>query len=154
LSIWNRLRGLKMDQEGLETRLSEYHAPPRRGGKRDKIERVWRNAVIQNSGGNKPLIFSHDWSVPKTGRILLDFVEITKGASHAEAATRIQMDALHRQVALIRALIRPADHSLAMLRACSDFLSQHHVTCEHVSELLQLFKEPEVPARTSLFVKA
>jgi hypothetical protein len=33
--------GLEMDQEGLETRLSDYHAPPRRGDKRDKIERVW-----------------------------------------------------------------------------------------------------------------
>jgi hypothetical protein len=140
-----------MDQEGLETRLLDYHAPPRRGGKRDKIERVWRNAVIQNSGGSKPLIFSHDWGVPKSGRILLDFVEITKGASHAEAAPRIQVDALHRQIALIRALIRPADHSLAILQVCSDFLSEHYVSCEQVCELIQLFKEPE--ARTSLLVK-
>jgi hypothetical protein len=58
-----RLRGLKIDQETLENRLAEYHAgPPRKGGKRDAIQRVWRNAVHVTSSSN-PFVFSHDWNV-------------------------------------------------------------------------------------------
>jgi hypothetical protein len=61
------------------------------------------------------------------------------------------MDALYRQTELIRALLRPANHTEAMLQAISDFLSVSYVTCEHASGLLALFKESE--ARTALFVK-
>ena len=58
-----RLRGLKIDQETLENRLAQYHAgPPRKGGKRDAIQRVWRNAVHVTSSSNA-FVFSHDWNV-------------------------------------------------------------------------------------------
>ena len=33
-------------QEGVEQRLADYHAPPRKGGVRDRVDRVWRNAVL------------------------------------------------------------------------------------------------------------
>lgn len=56
-----RLRGLKIDQETLENRLAEYHAAPRKGGKRDVIQRVWRNAV-HVTGSSTPFTFSHDWN--------------------------------------------------------------------------------------------
>jgi len=146
-----RLRGLKMDQESLEMRLVQYHAPPRRGGTRDAIQRVWRNALIV-TGGSQELIFSHDWNVPKSGRLMLDFVEITHQASNASAASSRRMRALMRRIELIESLLQPEDQAQATLQAITDFLSAQYVTCEQACILLSLFRDSA--PRTAFFVKA
>jgi hypothetical protein len=60
-----RLRGLKMDQEKQENNLAQYHNA-RKGGPRDAIQRVWRNALLIGAK-TEELVFSHDWKIPKTG---------------------------------------------------------------------------------------
>jgi hypothetical protein len=57
-----------MDQEALEQRLAQYHEHPRKGGKRDVIQRVWRNAAIVQNHVTQELVFSLDWNIPKKGR--------------------------------------------------------------------------------------
>jgi hypothetical protein len=55
-----------MDQEKQENNLAEYHNAPRKGGPRDAIKRVWRNALLIGAK-TEELVFSHDWKIPKTG---------------------------------------------------------------------------------------
>ena len=148
-----RLRGLKMDQEPLENRLAQYHAPPRRGGKRDDIQRVWRNAVLVSpTGDNKPLAFSHEWNVPKSGRIMLDFVEITRQSSFATPAKTRFVQALARRIEFLKALLLEQDHTQATMQAITDFLAANYISCQQLCDLLRYFHAPE--PRTALFVKA
>ena len=104
------------------------------------------------TGTQQPVVFSHDWSVPRTGRLLLDFVEITRGASWMPPAPPRRVAALMRRLQLIAALLPAHEVPGASLQALREFLARNYVCCEQVCQLLQA--APGSQARTEVFVKA
>eukprot|EP00960_Hanusia_phi_P050381 760200-Hanusia_phi.AAC.3 len=73
-----------MENEKVEKELVSYHSQQRKGGAKDRIERVWRHCVHHDPAKEeeqpegKKVVFEQDWRIPSRGRLLLDFVHIVR----------------------------------------------------------------------------
>ena len=130
-----RLIECRGEQAKRLTQMEEYYKRRTPAGKRDAIERVWRNCKFDK----RPMEFDMSWKVPNRGTLEFDFVCLRKPTDkEVPLSNEIFFSQCHRE---LDPLLKQEDepHYVAVVRRWSETTV---FTCRQVRRLLRRLKTP------------
>jgi len=130
-----RLIECRGEQAKRLTQMEEYYKRRTPAGKRDAIERVWRNCKFDK----RPMEFDMSWKVPHRGTLEFDFVSLRKPTDTEEPWTQEKF--FSQCLRELDPLLKQEDEPqyVAVVRRWSETIV---FTCRQVRRLLRRLKTP------------